>query len=621
MEIPDHIDLSEGRILERQHALGVGPADRARLRRRLAAVQRHWPAFLDDLYERLGAHADTAALLQSRPDTLQRLTRAQTRYLNSLFGAEHDTAHARFLAQLGLVHYRLGVTPQWYVATYAHFICDHLEVLDTLDGSPAERLADMTALIRSVFYDLGFVLDAYGIGEATEILQRDARGRMDSGSPSTADGRPPESRRDPLRDGADLAQVHLTSDDVLERARFLAIGAPEIAALRSMRGVVAAATPAILDEFYAFFSAHPETAALVPEGVVERLKRQVASYWAELVNSDFSRPYAASRMRVGLVHERIGLSLHWYFGGVARQLIGFLQVEGVRGDPVRQRALIKAVFFDLTHVVDAYMEARADALLRGAGHAAALIASLDAAIAIVDSKQRVVAANQAMVDLFPGDAGMLYRMPITQALPMNVLQDSLAQLLGGHAPRVVGFGTLGARRLKVTAFRLSGAAGAAGAAGSDVGIALDDVTDLLRASTEGGSHRDRLLDVIATSSAVLWEMDAADLSINVISGSVLGLVGLRDVHFAGRPQAWIECVAPCDRQRVRDFLCTDGAQSGGDIDYRMIRADGVQVWVRSHVSRIKGAAGASLMRAVTVSIDSDRRTEAARMQSLGNVAG
>jgi len=620
LEIPDHFDLSEARLLERRHALGIDAADRARLRARLAEVRPYWPVFLDRLYQRLGAHAPTATLLQTRPDTVQRLMRAQTRYLDALFGADLDEAHARFLIQLGLVHYRLGVTPQWYVATYAHFICDHLDALGTAGGSAADTHADLTSLIRSVFYDLGFVLDAYGVGEVSDLRQRNAQvyAQSAAGAASIPGGGAPSSDATRSMPPSDLAQVRLTDDDVQERSRFLAIEPDDIAALRELKPDVATATPAILEEFYQFFSAHPETAALVPEGVVGRLKRQVASYWAELVGSDFSRPYAASRMRVGLMHERIGLSLQWYFGGIARQLIGFLAAPGLRAQPARQRALIKAVFFDLTHVIDAYMEARADALLRGADRAAALIASLDAAVAIIDSQQRVVAANRAMVDLFPGDAGMLYRMPITQALPIDVVRETFGRLLAGDAPRAVAFGALGARQLKVTAFRL---ATSSGTPDGEYGIVLDEITDLLRATRDGSQHRDRLLDVIATSDAVLWEMDASDRTVTVISSSVLALAGFRDVHFVGRPDAWLECVATLDQPRLRAFLDASCTQSCRSIDYRLVRADGSECWVRSQVSRVTGDDGACLLRAVTVSIDAERRADAARMQSLGSVAG
>lgn len=618
IDIPTDIDLSSERLLERRSALGLGDDDRQRLQTRLEDVRAHWPGFLDALYVRLQAQTSTAAVLFKRPDTVQRLMRAQTRYLTALFSSPFDAEHARFLVHLGLIHYRLGVTPQWYIATYAHFICEHLPVLAEGDRGSSGHLADTVALIRSVFYDISLVLDAYGVGEATHQRAQ----RLDAVSVGRPDGAPQgeaAAHRAARRTMPQtLANVRVTDDEVSERIRFLDITEEDLGALRALRPAITRHTPAILEEFYEFITTHPETAALVPEQTIDRLKRQVASYWAEVVSSDFSRPYAASRMRIGLMHERIGLSLQWYFGGVARQLIAFLQTDEMRADAVSQRALIKAVFFDLTHVVDAYMEARADALLRSDGHASALIASLNAAVAIVDRHQRVMSANRAMVELFPGDAGMLYRMTIDHALPIPEVRTVLDRVRKEGLTRAVAFGKLGARHLKISAFRL---AGRPDAPQDELAVMLDDVTELIRATQDGGTDRDRLLEVVDSSSVALWEMDRSDMTIFAASGSVLALTGYRDVHFVGRPRAWIDCVVPSDQPRIRRFLQQLKDLQRQSIDYRIRRADGNEHWIRSHVTLLSDPEAQPTLRAISISIEEERRQQDARLQSLGMMAG
>ncbi len=49
----------------------------------------------------------------------------------------------------------------------------------------------------------------------------------------------------------------------------------------------------------------PSSAA--PPDSAPHPKQQVASYWRELVEGEFDPPYAASRMRIGVIHERISL--------------------------------------------------------------------------------------------------------------------------------------------------------------------------------------------------------------------------------------------------------------------------------------------------------------------------
>lgn len=616
MELPADIDLSESRLADRRRALGLEDADRERLHAHLAAAEAEWPSFLERLYARLRAYPATEALLR-RPGTVERLTRAQGRYLRLLFSAPLDGEHARDLVRIGLVHHRLGLVPQWYVATYAHFICDHLQAFarDGRDNDPALT----AALVRSVFYDIGLVLDAYGAGES--IVRRARLAEVVGAAAPVAAGHVAQTSAAAAPPGAapPLTRVHLTPGEVEQRAAFLGLGAPELAALGRLEQAIRQRTPQVLDDFYAFFTDHPETSALVQGPTVGRLKGVVASYWLELSHCDLSRTYAASRMRVGLVHERIGLSLQWYLGGVARQLLAFLDDPALRTDLAGMLAMVRVVFFDLTFVIDAYMEARVEVLMRTDGFASELLASAATAVAIVNPAHRILSANRAMLELFPGDPGLLYRMRAGDAIPMPELKSVLDRVGQGEAPRSVTFGRFAGRQMKVTAYRLAQRPDLPEGA---IALLLDDFTGLLRAADEADLDGRRLLEVLDSSGAVLWEMDPASLTVLAVSSAVFALNGFRDVWFVGRTEAWLERAVARDRERLRNFLRGLGAGERRSIDYRIEHPDGAEHWVRSHVTwhRAPGQDAATL-RAVTVDIDAERRAQQHRLQSASVLAG
>ncbi len=166
----------------------------------------------------------------------------------------------------------------------------------------------------------------------------------------------------------------------------------------------------------------------IDEAGVIRLMDQTSSYWRELMRGSFDRTYAASRMRVGMVHERIGLAPQFYVAGLARQFGGILEnLEQLEAPPLEAvDAILRAVFFDLTFVIDAYVEARAAALVQTDRFAAPLIAGLSTGIAIVDRRNRIEVVNQHLLDLVGISASVAHRMAVADALPFAGIVELVA---------------------------------------------------------------------------------------------------------------------------------------------------------------------------------------------------
>jgi PAS domain S-box-containing protein len=618
MGLQGEVNLAEAQLARRRATLGLTAQDRELLLAARPLVEPHWPAFLDNLYQHMRAQPEIAPLL-GHMGTLDRLKQHQHRYLHSLFGAPSDAAHARSMVTTGLVHYRLRITPQWYIATYAHFICGHVDSLlaqgvNGLDGKRA-----VIALIKSIFYDISLVLDAYGAGESRTLRER--RDQQISSPDHGKSDAPDSGSIAPGQDCATspISRVRLTGDEVARRREFVGISQADLAALGRLDPLMQARMPVVLDDFYEFLSADPETAAMVAPNTVGRLKRQVASYWQELVTSQFGRPYAASRMRIGVMHHRIGLSLQWYLGGLARQLIQLIEPDSaVAADPEVVKALVRAVVFDLTFVIDAYMEARAEALVRGDGYANDLISGMTAAIAVLDADLRVVSANPALLELVPGSASLVYRMPATMALTIPEVATVLTRMGSSRDERAVALGRLAGKLLRITCLRL-----AARKDMPDGGFALvlDDVSELLRLSQDADSDSQRLAEVAQSACAVLWEIDCASRVVVSMSTPVLDLTGYRDVYFLGRADNWLACIWPPDRERVLRQM--DSMPAGGRrmIEHRLVHADGRELWVQSHVTRSSVTASASTWRGVSVDVTEAKRQQKLHRDAIGLMAG
>ena len=580
-------DREDSALATRRGLIEFRATDRLILHRLVEGVRPLWPGFLDGLYDRLGANPETAPLFV-HGDVVKGLKGSLQRYLEDLFTTEPSLAgerrHAEAAWRVGAVHHRLRVSPDWFVATYAHFVSWHVGRFAEAGLAPQELGEATAALLRAVFYDISLVLDAYGASEV-EALRAHKEAVVTSPARSPA----PETHKAAALSSlvaSPMASVRVTAERLDQRVDFLGLTLEDRAALAGLRPALLHAAPPVLDAFYAFIGETPALAALAPPEALEGLKSQVASYWRELASADFSRPYAASRVRIGMVHERIGLDLTSYLAGLGRQAAGL--IARIQPDAAALSALVKAIFFDASFVIDAYMEARRETLLRADAFADRVVSGLAAAVAVLDEQGRVVSANPAMLDLTPGAAGLIYRLPIVDALPIAEIGEALDAVRETGRSRAVAFGRLGRRPFRITAIRLERRDG------FDPGVfamIFDDLSDVLKLAQQADEATQGLVDLIHRSGALLFQMSPDTLEINTISRPVMELTGYRDVHFLGVPGAWMELVQEEDRAEVTEVLAAPKLGVDQVLTYRILTAAGTVRTVRSHVIGRRDDAG------------------------------
>lgn len=638
-QVAQSLGITPAAVQLRLAAVGLTPQDRESLRAAAPASAARAGEFLDSLYARLREQPETGAHLRNDAQ-IERLKVQQRAYLHELFTADVDWEYAMRLLRIGVVHHQVRLAPQWYLATYAHFVCDHLDAFFAPGADPAFAHAQVQALFKSVCFDASLVLDAYGRSRETdlwaELQERSGHSVGSPAAPEFSATRPGRSREE---SASVYARIPLTRENTIERRRFVGLTDDDVERLRALGPIVQRQMPEILREFYDFLAATPEMAAVVPPATAERLIRQVNSYWTEFCEATFDRPYAASRMRIGVIHEKIGVGPEWYLAGLARQCTGLLRaIAAERPDDVALvRALVRALFFDMSFVLDAYMEARADSLLRTDGFAAQLVAGLASAVCVFDGRDRLVSANSTLVSLVGADPAVLYLMPVESVLPLPGAAELVRSVRGfggsggsgadgaggtvaaegaGGGGRRVAAGTLGARRLRMTAMALTGEHSPAGS----VALVLDDVTDVLKLGADLEQRQGHYEQLADAAGAVLWEFDAETGTISAINHAALEMTGLRDVAFLGRAHAWTERVADADRPR---FLARIQALRPGqqdDVEYRFTHADGSERWLRTRVGRPGDAADARVM-GVTLDVTAARRAEGLRLEGIATIAG
>jgi rsbT co-antagonist protein RsbR len=161
----------------------------------------------------------------------------------------------------------------------------------------------------------------------------------------------------------------LDEAELARRRSFFEITDEDLSRLASLKGFASKHTGDIVEGFYELLLSHPETRGFFPdEAVVRRVKRTQAQYFLGLFQGVCDLRYVEDRLRVGVVHERIGLTPKWYLGAYSRYL--HLVNDRLIKELSREEAdkafasIRKIVFFDMALAIDAYIAAGKEAIER-----------------------------------------------------------------------------------------------------------------------------------------------------------------------------------------------------------------------------------------------------------------
>lgn len=158
------------------------------------------------------------------------------------------------------------------------------------------------------------------------------------------------------------------SAELRERLAFLGFSEEDRLCLARLAPVLEAHAESLVAEFYRRLLAFAPTRALLGDAALrERLVRKQREYLISLATPQLDDAYAASRKRIGEVHQRAGVEPRWFLGAYAlylRLLIPRIH-ETYRDDtPLAERtvsALVKLLALDTQLAMDEYFRRRTHA--------------------------------------------------------------------------------------------------------------------------------------------------------------------------------------------------------------------------------------------------------------------
>ncbi|MGV1100653.1 GGDEF domain-containing protein [Thiovibrio sp. JS02] len=200
-------------------------------------------------------------------------------------------------------------------------------------------------------------------------------------------------------------QLKMTEREIKRRLELLALGEKEKQKLRDCKPLIAPIVDDLAEKFYAQQLEEEEIASLIGDAeTLARLKKHLCRYILALFDGEYGMEYVLSRLRIGLVHKRIGVPPKLYVSSF-RNLLSLLRQQlftgkGGGGDcKDRFEALEKIMFFDLELVFDTYIYSLMEELARGKKELEVYAESLEKTVAQRTAELARLASRDGLTSL------------------------------------------------------------------------------------------------------------------------------------------------------------------------------------------------------------------------------
>lgn len=156
-------------------------------------------------------------------------------------------------------------------------------------------------------------------------------------------------------------QLHISEAELATRLAFLSFTREDEDNLLEIAAIFQTDVDRVIDEFYQHLLQFEELRATLSDpALMARLKESQRAYLLSFTSCSIDVAYAERRLRIGLVHEQIGLAQKWYLGAyrLLSELVTRRLIQRYATDGRRLAALIltlnKILRLDEIFVVEAY---------------------------------------------------------------------------------------------------------------------------------------------------------------------------------------------------------------------------------------------------------------------------
>ncbi|MDN3609883.1 GGDEF domain-containing protein [Vibrio ostreicida] len=165
-----------------------------------------------------------------------------------------------------------------------------------------------------------------------------------------------------ITDKSLVEQQHISDNELMQRLRLFRLTPSDLCEIHSIKNIISRELDQIVDEFYEHQTHTPDVETLIGDsGTLKRLIAALRQYIIDLFSKDIDLDYVEHRLRIGLVHKRIGIDPKLYLSAVnylKNTLI--LRIKNNINDESYADKLCgileRLIDFDVSYVFDTYIK-------------------------------------------------------------------------------------------------------------------------------------------------------------------------------------------------------------------------------------------------------------------------
>lgn len=155
----------------------------------------------------------------------------------------------------------------------------------------------------------------------------------------------------------------IDANEQASRKKFVDFTDEDALTLKALRPLVQQHADAFVDVFYANVERYKELMAIIKDAGsnIDRLKTSQKRYLLEMFDGDYGDAYFERRLKIGVIHNRIGLTPRWYLGSYSVyscEIVKLVQREyrwNARKREAALQAVHKIISIDSQLAMDTYI--------------------------------------------------------------------------------------------------------------------------------------------------------------------------------------------------------------------------------------------------------------------------
>lgn len=234
----------------------------------------------------------------------------------------------------------------------------------------------------------------------------------------------------------------ITQEENKHRQDYLNLTEHDAAQLNTLQELLHKSKDLLMSAFYKNLLDFPETREfLKDEDKIAKLKAQQWRYLSALTSGKYDWDYVLDRLRVGIVHQQIGLEPKWYIGSYSNYLcavIDQIHKETKLNDTQLTdaiKALLKIIFLDIGLVLDTYFDADHSEMKKLKEFAENIVCNVPAGLVVLNEHMCVISTNR-FVEQFTNESHHdLKGRDIESVLPAMGLRHRIAEVMSNGIPQ------------------------------------------------------------------------------------------------------------------------------------------------------------------------------------------